>query len=97
MWRISGAKYKELREEVSRLCSIRRDEKKVDWIFSDTLQVQKPGPCQRRTGQPMFVELGNGDSCDDEDWKSVTCGSRPQDYLLALRLFVGDATSIGLH
>lgn len=45
----------------------------------------------------MFVELGNGDSYDDEDWKSVTCGSRPQDYLLVLRLFVGDATSIGLH
>lgn len=36
---------KELREEVSRLCGIRHDEKKVDWIFSDTLQVQVPGLC----------------------------------------------------
>lgn len=34
---------KELQEEVSRLRSIRQDEKKMDWIFSDTLQVQEPG------------------------------------------------------
>lgn len=67
---------KELQEEVSRLCSIRQDEKKVDWIFSDILQVREPG-LYWRTMQPMFVELGNGDCHDDDEgWKSVTCGSR---------------------
>lgn len=39
---MEGVCHQELWEEVSSLHSIRDDEKRINWIFSETLQLQEP-------------------------------------------------------
>ena len=60
---------KELQQEVSRLRSIRDDEKEVDWILSDTwIQGEPDPPAVLKEGQAESVLTGleNRDSNDGE-------------------------------
>lgn len=63
-----------LQKEVSRLFSITDDEKEIDGIFSETLQIQEPKPAamlRERQAESVFVGLGKGD-----DWQLVMSGKR---------------------
>ena len=63
-----------LLQEVIRLFSITDGEKEIDWIFSETLQIQEPEPpavLRERQAESVLVGLGKGD-----DWQLVTSGKR---------------------
>lgn len=71
---------KELWEEVTRLQSIREDEKEMDQIFSETLKFQGPKPSFEVEGLEESVpkKLESGNSHDGEGWKLVTSYTRRQ-------------------
>lgn len=53
-------------KEVSKLFSVRDDEKEIDCIFFETLQIQEPehaAGLRERQAESVLVELGKGD-----DW-----------------------------
>ena len=63
-----------LLQEVIRLFSITDREKEIDWIFSETLQIQEPehpAVLRERQAESVLVGLGKGD-----DWQLVTSGKR---------------------
>lgn len=75
---------KEPWEEVSRLHSIRYEEKGIEQIFSEILQTQYPEiPATLKEGQAesVFIRLGNGDSLDGKGQKLVTSGIRKVAYV----------------
>ena len=60
------------------LCSIRDNEKVVDWIFSEAMQIQESEPLvvlKEVQANSELIWLGSGDSHNDKDWKPVTSGS----------------------
>ena len=64
----------ELWEQVSRLHSIRDDQKEIGQIFSKTMRLQEPersAVLKERQAKSAFFRLGN----DDKGWKLVTSGT----------------------
>lgn len=62
---------KELKQEFSRLCSIRDDEKEVDWILSDTWMQGEPDPpavLQEGWAESVLIGLEKKDS--NEKWQT---------------------------
>jgi len=66
----------ELWEQVSRLQSIRDDEKEISQVLSKTMQLRKPEPSTAAEGQAesLCVRLEGGNCHDGEGWKLVTSG-----------------------
>lgn len=61
-------------KDISRPLSITDDEKEIDWIFSETLQIEEPeSTAVLRERQAEFVVIGLG---KEDDWQLVTSGKR---------------------
>lgn len=57
---------------------INADEEVINWIFSETLQVQEPeSPTvpEEEQRESVLIGLGNGESCDGKGWKLVIFGT----------------------
>lgn len=79
VWLRSCVLVKKLWEEVNRLCSIRKNEKEIDRIFTETLQRQEPKfPAAQEEEQleTVLIQMANADSCDGESWECVASVSR---------------------
>lgn len=61
-------------KDVSRPLSITDDEKEIDWIFSETLQIEEPestAVLRERQAESVVIGLGK-----EDDWQLVTSGKR---------------------
>ena len=70
---------KKLWEEVSRLCSMGKNEKEIDRILTEILQRQEakpPGAQKEEQPETVLIQVANGDSCNGERWEHVTSGSK---------------------
>lgn len=64
---------------MSRLCSIRENEKEIDRFLTETLQRQKSkisAAQKEEQSETVLIQVANGAFCNGESWDCVTSGSR---------------------
>lgn len=84
----------EIREEVSRLRSIREDEREIDRVFSETQQLEKPQspPAMERQALPTHTIKVSKTSEEEEGWMTSSTKrkvpAQPKNLQLQNRLTV---------